>query len=191
METIIIGSGKSLFSARVFLHRLGLTTTNTRNLALQTIRVRPSCKRYVTACRGGSCRFRKRRASFLTCSRGPCDGRRGWNVNETTSCFRIRHISVCRDPSLDEVTKRRRHGRDRGETDSCARPAIPIGENRCSWSRTSEFSRRMTRRIPTLYCCAPTVPPRARYRKCLHNNIFCISRGQDAPRSQSDENERR
>lgn len=44
VEPVIIGSGKSLFSPRVFFHRLGLTTTNTWNLVLQTICVRLSCK---------------------------------------------------------------------------------------------------------------------------------------------------
>lgn len=92
VKAIIIGSGKSLFSPRVFLHRLGLTTTNTRNLALQTIRVRPSCKRYGHGMSRWFVSLAETTCIFSDVLAWP--GRRWLNVNETTSCFRIRHISI-------------------------------------------------------------------------------------------------
>lgn len=101
---------------------------------MQTICVRLSCKgsasrgRPATACRGGSCRFRKRRASFLTCSRGPCDvgaeRQRNNKLFSHSSYFRVPRSESGLFAVRAKVTKYRRHGRDRGEMDSCARPAI-------------------------------------------------------------------
>lgn len=84
------------------------------------------------------------------------------------------------------VTKHRRHGRDRGETDSRA-TRDPIGEPMLVVTH-ERFSRRMTGRIPTCIVVHPS------HRVCDTVSAYIILfvyPGQDEPRSRSDENERR
>lgn len=182
MNPVIIGSEKSLHSPRVFLHRLGLTTTNTWNLLLQTIRVGLSCKdsaedlpRHVAMVRvaPGSDVHLFWRARVARATR-----RRGWKRQRNNKLFlHSSYISVSRVWALrrqrqGKVTKHRRHGRDRGETDSLRDPRSHWRTNARGHARAVLAKDDGT--YSNLHCCAP-VPPRVRYRKCLHNT-FCTSR---------------